>query len=126
MDEPVKVKYLPVDIVKEYIKQQMWLTADFDELVEKYGIDAVEYKCCVSIRDDEASMLDGYSNFTVEEFTKMRASTWLDKCLDKHIKCTSKERQPAYRSTEYYYGIMVGEVPKWKQKGEKDAESSEI
>lgn len=119
MDEPVKVKYIPVEAVKEYIKQQMWLTADFDEMVKKHAIDVVEYKCNVTISDDEASMFNGYSNFTVEEFTKMRASTWLDKCIDKHIKCVSKERNPIARATDYYYGIMIGEIPKWQQKGEE-------
>ncbi|MBO7451350.1 MAG: hypothetical protein J6U54_13380 [Clostridiales bacterium] len=120
MDEPVKVKYIPVDVAKEYIKQQMWLTADFDEMVEKYGIDVVEYKCCASVSDQEASMLVGYSNFTVEAYAKKRASEWLSECVDKHIKCTGKEREPVYRANEYYFGIMVGEVPKWKQKGEKE------
>lgn len=120
MNEPVKVKYVPVDIVKEYIKQHMWLTADFDEMVEKYGIDVVEYKCCVSVRDYEASMFNGYSSFTVEGYTKKRASEWLSECIDRHIKCTGKEREPAYRATKYRYGIMIGETPKWKQKGEED------
>lgn len=119
MDEPVKVKYVPVDIVKDYIKQIAWLTADFDEMVEKYGIDTVEYKCCVTIRDDEASMFTGYTNFTVDEYAKKRASEWLSECVDRHIKCTGKEREPAYRATEYRYGIMIGEIPKWKQKGEE-------
>ncbi len=126
MNEPVKVKYVPVDIVKEYIKQQMWLTADFDEMVKKYGIDVVEYKSCVSVTDYEASMLNGYTSFTVEEYAKKRASDWLSGCVNKHIKCTGKEREPAYRANEYYFGIMVGEVPKWKQKGEKDGKSSEV
>lgn len=125
MNEPVKVKYVPVDIVKEYIKQQMWLTSDFDEMVEKYGIDAVEYKCNVTVSDQDASMFNGYTNFTVDEYSKKRASEWLSECLDKHIKLTSIERFPMTRAYEYRYGIMIGEIPKWKQKGEED-ESSEV
>ena len=100
MDKPVKVKYVPVDIVKEYIKQNTWLTADFDEMVKEYGIDAVEYKCCVTISDQDASMFNGYTNFTVEEFAKKRASEWLSECVDKHIKRVGKERCPMFRSTE--------------------------
>lgn len=118
MDEPVRVKYIPVDVVKEFLKHYMWIIPEFDEMVEKYSIDAVEYKCCVSVTGYEVSTLNGYTNFTVEEYAKKRASNWLSECVDKHIKCTGKERGSAYRATSYYYGIMVGEVPKWKQKGE--------
>lgn len=117
MDEP-GVKYIPVEAVKEYIKQQMWLTADFDEMVEQYGIDVVEYRCCVTVSDQDASMFNGYTNFTVEEYAKKRASEWLSESIAKHIKLGSKERQPLRRSTEYRYDLMIGEIPKWRQKGE--------
>ena len=127
MDEPVRVKYVPVDVVKEYIKHYMWLTPEFDEMVEKYSIDTVEYKCCVSVTDQEASLFDRYPDFTVKDYIKKRALEWFSEFAEKHIKCTGVSRVPMmYGATEYYYGIMVGEVPKWKQKGENDGKSSEV
>lgn len=120
MDEP-RVKYIPVEAVKEYIKRSIWLTADFDELVEKYGIDIVQYRCSVTVSDLDASMFDGYTNFTVEEYAKKRASEWLSESIDKHIKLGNKRRQPFWRSTEYRFDLIVGETPKRQQKGEEDA-----
>lgn len=125
MDEP-RVKYVPVEAVKEYIKRYVWLTPEFDEMVEQYGIDVVEYRCCVTVSDQDASMLNGYTNFTVEEYAKKRASEWLSESIDKHIKLGNKERQPLRRCTEYRYDLMIGETPKWRQKGEEEDESSEI
>jgi hypothetical protein len=120
MDEPVKVKYVPLKEVEEIIKKHYWLTEDFYEMAERRGIDVVEYKCLVTISDQDASMFNGYTNFTVEEFAKKRASEWLSECVDRHIKCVDKERCPMFRSTEYRYNIMIGEIPKWKQKGEEE------
>lgn len=49
MDEPVKVKYVPFDKVLEIINNHYWLgdglANDLYQMVEKYGIDTVEYKC---------------------------------------------------------------------------------
>ena len=126
MDEPVKVKYVPVDIVKKYRDLNMWLTADFDEMVEKYGIDVVRYKQTFSIRDTEMNAIKACTDWmTVEEYLKECMSSRLDDCdaIAKHAKCTDKSYYPEMHATEYRYDIMIGEIPKWQQKGEEDAKS---
>ena len=123
MDEPVKVKYVPVDIVKDYIKQIAWLTADFDEMVKKYGIDVVRYKQAISLGDTEMDAIKACTDWmTVEDFVKERMSSELDdnNTIGKHLKCTDKKYFPSMRMTEYRYDIMIGEIPKWQQKGEED------
>ena len=131
MDEPVRVKYVPVDIVKEHIKQQMWLTSDFDEMVEKYGIDVVRYKNSVIIDDMEMRAIRNSTDWMdVTDYVKEVVASNLEEAISKHVKCTSKQFypmsfNPEYHNTEYRYDIMIGEIPKWQQKGEKD-ESSEV
>lgn len=124
MDEPVKVKYVPVDAVKNFIKGHYWLTSDFDELVDIYGIDVVHYKCNVTLSEREASMFEGNADFTAESFVKKRAAEWLSEKLEDHIKCTSVERLPVANARGYRYDVMIGEIPKWQQKGEADASNN--
>lgn len=119
MDIPLKkIKYIPVDAVKNFINGHYWLTSDFDELVEIYGIDVVHYKCNVTLREYEASMLEGNSDFTAESLVKKRAAEWLSEKLEDHIKCTSIEKLPIVNARNYRYDIMIGEIPKRLQKEE--------
>lgn len=121
MDEPVKVKYVPVEVVKEYIKQVAWLTADFDEMVKKYGIEVVRYKNAISISDYEMRAIEACADWmSVVDFVKEHMASQLEDAINVHAKCTHKEYFPMERRTEYRYAIMIGEIPKWQQKGEDD------
>lgn len=121
MDEPVKkIKYIPVDAVKNFINGHYWLTSDFDELVSIYGIDVVHYKCNITLREYEASMLKGNADFTAESFVKKRAAEYLSEKLEDHIKCTGIERWPMENARNYRYDIMIGEIPKRFQKEENE------
>ena len=128
MDEPIKVKYIPVEAVKEYIKQRMWLTTDFDELVKKYGIDVVRYKNTVTIDDLEMRAVKASTDWMdVTDYVKEVVASNLEEAISKHVKCTSKQDyphklNPEWHNTEYRYDIMIGEIPKWQQKGEEDAD----
>ena len=117
MDEPVKVKYIPVDVLKEYA----WVIPNFYEVVEKYGIDVVRYKQVVDIRDTEMNAIKACTDWmTVEDYVKECISSRLDDSdtICKHVKCIDKKYYPDMHMTEYRYDIMIGEVPKWQQKGE--------
>jgi len=120
MDEPKKYMYVPVVAVKNFIKGHYWLTSDFDELVDNYGIEVVHYKNKISISDEDASMFEGYSVLTVEEYAKQRAIAGFSEEAGKHVKWTGVEHDNFTKSTEYRFDIMIGEIPKRYQKGEKD------
>lgn len=122
MDEPVKVKYIPVEAVKEYIKRYTWLTANFDEIVEKYGIDVVRYKNVVNITEREMRAVEYSTDWNnIFEYVKEAvASNLVDEAINKHAKYIGKNYYPERNSTEYRYDIMIGEIPKRQQKGEEE------
>ena len=121
-----KVKYIPVEAVKEYIKRYVWLTPEFDEMVEQYGIDVVRYKNTVTIDDLEMRAVKASTDWmNVTDYVKEVVASNLEEAISKHAKCTSKRDYPnkivpKYHNTEYRYDIMIGEIPKWQQKGEEE------
>lgn len=126
MDDPRVVKYVPVEAVKEYIKRYTWLTANFDELVEKYGIDIVRYKNTVTIDDLEMRAVKNSTDWmNITDYVKEVVASNLEEAISKHAKCTSVQYyphklNPEWHNTEYRYDIMIGEIPKWQQKGEEE------
>jgi len=120
MDDP-RVKYVPVEAVKEYIKRYVWLTADFDELVEKYGIDVVRYKNTVVIGELEMTAVKACTDWmNITDYVKEVVASNLENAISQHVKCISKRLVPEHHNTEYCYDIMIGEIPKWQQKGEEE------
>ena len=121
MDDP-RVKYVPVEAVKEYIKRYVWLTPEFDEMVEKYGIDVVHYKNTVTVDDLEMRAVKNSTDWMdVTDYVKEVVASNLEDAIAKHVKCTSIQYYPSrlypgYHNTEYRYDIMIGEIPKGQQK----------
>ena len=128
MDETVKkVKYVPFKAVEEMIKGYYWLCDwikdELYQMAEKQGIDVVRYKQAISIGDTEMNAIKACTDWmTVEDYIKERMSSELDdnNTMAKHMKCIDKRYYPSMRMTEYRYDIMIGEIPKWQQKGEED------
>ena len=126
MDEPVKVKYVPLEAVEKLIEEDFclgeWAKEELYQMAEKYGIDAVRYKNTVSIGDLEMRAIECCADWNdVFDYVKEVVASNLEEAVNKHAKCTDKRYYPETRLTEYRYDIMIGEIPKWQQKGEKDA-----
>jgi hypothetical protein len=63
---------------------------------------------------------------SVTDYVKESVASNLEDAISKHVKCTSMQHfpsklYPGYHNTEYRYDVMIGEIPKWQQKGEEDA-----
>lgn len=120
MDEP-RVKYIPVDVIKEYFKRYSYIIPDFDDIVEKFGIDVIRYKNAISVSDQEMRAVKNSTDWmNVTDYVKEAAASNLEETILKHLKCTSKLHYMETCGTEYRYDIMIGEIPKWQQKGEEE------
>jgi len=117
-----RVKYVPVDVIKEYFKRYSYIIPDFDDLVEKFGVDVIRYKNTIIVSDQEMRSVKNSTDWmNVTDYVKEAVASNLEETILKHLKCTSKLHYMETCRTEYRYDIMIGEIPKWQQEGEEDA-----